>query len=196
VLRRRSVLTGDLADAAPGSLRLSLTMPPSVAGLRRGGNASAPPAGAAGPYRPAGQRTTLLRSRVTASGRRERGARYAVDVAQHNDLEARVAALETEVRQLADRVRNSEQDAAAARVLAGGADRDVTEIRGEIRDFRQATTSSFNATREDLNDLRSEMQHGFTEMRGKLDATATGQQQIVNLLNTLITQGDQQNDEP
>jgi hypothetical protein len=98
-----------------------------------------------------------------------------------------VAALETEVRQLADRVRHSEQDAAAARVLAGGADRDVSEIR----DFRQATTSSFNATREDLNDLRSEMQHGFTEMRGRLDAAAAGQQQIVNLLNTIITQGDQ-----
>ena len=113
-----------------------------------------------------------------------------------------MAALETEVRQLADRVRHSEQDAAAARVLAGGADRDVAEIRGEIRDFRQATTSSFNATREDLNDLRSQMQQGFsetqqgfTEMRGKLDATAAGQQQIVNLLNTLIAQGGQQNDQ-
>jgi chromosome segregation ATPase len=116
-------------------------------------------------------------------------------VAQPNDLEARVAALETEVRQLADRVRHSEQDAAAARVLAGGADRDVSEIRGEIRDFRQATTSSFNATREDLTDLRSDMQHGFTEVRGKLDAAAAGQQQIVNLLNTLIAQGDQQNDQ-
>lgn len=113
-------------------------------------------------------------------------------MARPDDLEARVAALETEVRQLADRVRHSEQDAAAARVLAGGADRDVSEIRGEIRDFRQATTSSFNATREDLTDLRSEMQQGFTEMRGKLDVTAAGQQQIVNLLNTLIAQGGQQ----
>jgi hypothetical protein len=120
-------------------------------------------------------------------------------MAQPDDLEARLSALETEVRQLADRVRHSEQDAAAARVLAGGADRDVAEIRAEIRDFRQATTSSFNATREDLNDLRTEMrqgftetQQGFTEMRGKLDATAAGQQQIVNLLNTLIAQ---ENDE-
>lgn len=116
-------------------------------------------------------------------------------MAQPDDLEARVAALETEVRQLADRVRHSEQDAAAARVLAGGADRDVAEIRGELRDFRQATTSSFNATREDLNDFRSETQQGFTEMRGKLDAAAAGQQQIVNLLNTLIAQGGQQDDQ-
>lgn len=124
-------------------------------------------------------------------------------MAQPDNLEARMAALETEVRQLADRVRHSEQDAAAARVLAGGADRDVAEIRGEIRDFRQATTSSFNATREDLTDLRSKMQQGFdetqqgfTEIRGKLDATAAGQQQIVDLLNTLIGQDGQQEDQP
>ncbi|MFC0112194.1 permease [Kibdelosporangium aridum] len=102
-----------------------------------------------------------------------------------------MAALETQVRELADRVRHSEQDAAAARVLAGGADRDVAEIRGEIRDFRQATTSSFNAMREDLADFRRHVNDGFTEMRGKLDATAAGQQQIVNLLNTIIGQGEQ-----
>lgn len=116
-------------------------------------------------------------------------------MAQPDDLEARVAALETEVRQLADRVRHSEQDAAAARVLAGGADRDVSEIRGEVRDFRQATTSSFNAIREDLTDTRSEMRQGFAEIRGKLDAAAAGQQQIVNLLNTLIAQDSQQDDQ-
>nr|CEL15073.1 FIG00821055: hypothetical protein [Kibdelosporangium sp. MJ126-NF4]CTQ93331.1 FIG00821055: hypothetical protein [Kibdelosporangium sp. MJ126-NF4] len=113
-------------------------------------------------------------------------------MAQPEDLETRVAALETLVRDLVERVRLSEQDAAAARVLAGGADRDVAEIRGDIRDFRQATTSSFNATREDLADLRAKVKDGFTEMRGKLDATAGGQQQIVNLLNTIIGQGDQQ----
>lgn len=85
-------------------------------------------------------------------------------------------------------MRTSEQDAAAARVLAGGADRDVAQINGEIRDFRQATTSSFNAMRKDLTDVRTKVDNGFTEMRGKLDAAAAGQQQIAVLLNTLITQ--------
>jgi predicted nucleic acid-binding Zn-ribbon protein len=113
-------------------------------------------------------------------------------MAQPDDLEPRIAALETQVQDLAERVRHSEQDAAAARVLAGGADRDVTEIRGEIRDFRQATTSSFNAMRDDLTDLGQQADTGFTEIRGKLDAAAAGQQQIVNLLNTLIGQGDDQ----
>jgi hypothetical protein len=117
-------------------------------------------------------------------------------------LEARVAALEAHVRELGERVRHSEQDAAAARVLAGGADRDVTEIRAEMRDFRQATTASFNAMREDLIDLRTrvdqgfmrvdekftDIDRGFMEVRGRLDAAAAGQQHIVDLLNTLITE--------
>jgi hypothetical protein len=109
------------------------------------------------------------------------------------DLEARVAALEAQVGELAGRVRASEQDAAAARVLAGGADRDVAEFRAEIRDFRSATTSSFNAMREDLGDLQRQVNEGFarvddgfTEMRGRLDAAAAGQAQIVELLTTLI----------
>lgn len=117
-------------------------------------------------------------------------------MAQPPELEARVAALESRVEELAGRVHRSERDAAAARVLAGGADRDVEQIRGEIRDFKQATTASFNATREDINDLRTQMNNGFTEMhrgftemdrgfaemRGRLDATAAGIEQIANLL--------------
>jgi hypothetical protein len=118
-------------------------------------------------------------------------------MAQPSDLEARVAALETQVGELAERVRHSEQDAAAARVLAGGADRDVEQIRGEIRDFRQATASSFNAMREDLTDLCTrvndgfvQVDRGFAEMRGRLDLTAAGLDQITGLLNTLIGQQD------
>jgi len=112
-----------------------------------------------------------------------------------DDLEPRVAALETQVQELTTGVRDSAQDAAAARVLAGGVDRDMAEIRMEIRDFRRATTASFNAMRADFTDLRTQMNdrfadvdNGFIEMRGKFDATAAGQQQIVNLLTTLIGQ--------
>ena len=115
------------------------------------------------------------------------------------DLEPRVSALERQVRDLTGRVGASEHDAAATRVLAGAADRDVSAIRGDVRDFRQATTASFNALREDFVDLRNDfadlrddfadlrdhVDRGFTEMRGKLDAAATGQQQIVDLLHTI-----------
>ena len=98
------------------------------------------------------------------------------------DLESRVSALETEVHELKETVRHTRQDAAAARVLAGGADRDVAEIRTEIRDFRQATNASFNAMREDLIDLRQKVDTGFTEMRGKFDAMAAGLDQITKLI--------------
>lgn len=129
-----------------------------------------------------------------------------------------MAALETQVKDLAGRVRHTEQDAAAARVLAGGADREVGEIRGEIRDFRQATTSSFNAMRadltdlrQDLTDLRQQMDAGFDRIdgkfstiddefakvdnsfigiRGRLDTAAAGQAQIVAMLDTLIGRQD------
>jgi|SRR5271169_6664398 len=110
------------------------------------------------------------------------------------DLEPRVAALEHQVRDLAGRVQASEQDAAAARVLAGAADRDVSGFRDDLREFRRATAASFNALREDFVDLRSDfgtlrehVDQGFTEMRGKFDAAAAGQQQIVDLLETIIT---------
>jgi hypothetical protein len=134
------------------------------------------------------------------------------------NLEPRVTALERQVRDLAGRVQASEQDAAAARVLAG--DRDVGALGGELRDFREdtavnfdalraSTTASFNALREDFVDLRSHMDQGFakvdrefakvdrgfTEIRGKLDATAAGQQQIVDLLQSFTGDPDSDADE-
>lgn len=108
-----------------------------------------------------------------------------------------MATLETHVRELAERVCHSEQDAAAARVLAGGADRDVAEIRGEIREFREQNTRVLNAMREDLIDLRqrvetgfAQVDNGFIEMRGKFDGAAAGHQQIVTLLTTLLGHQD------
>ena len=122
---------------------------------------------------------------------------------ESGELEPRVTALEGQVRDLTGRAEASERDAAAARVLAGAADRDVSAISGDLRDFRQATTASFNALREDFVDLRNDfadlrdhvdqgfaqVDQGFTEMRGKLDATAAGQQQIVDLLQTIAGRG-------
>jgi hypothetical protein len=72
-------------------------------------------------------------------------------MAEHSrSLEARVAALEAHVSQLTQQIQRSAQDAAAARVLAGGAAHEVDQIRSEIRDFRHATTTSFNALRADM----------------------------------------------
>lgn len=126
------------------------------------------------------------------------GRRYDRQV-DPDDLESRVTSLEQQVSDLNERVRASDQNAAAARILAGGADRDVGEIRGEIRDFRRATTASFNVLRQDFVDLRdhvdrgfaqvdqalAQVDRGFAEMRGKFDAAAAGQAQIIGLLNKI-----------
>ncbi|MDQ3885977.1 MAG: permease [Actinomycetota bacterium] len=98
------------------------------------------------------------------------------------DLEGRVAALEARIGELSGRAQAARQDAAAARHLAAANDRDVAKIRSELREFRHATTSSFNAMRDDLADLRTEMRTGFTEVRGKLDGTAAGLEHITGLL--------------
>lgn len=128
-----------------------------------------------------------------------------LDAVSQDDLEGRVSALETTVDDINRRLRASEQDAAAARVLAGAADRDVTEIRSEIRDFRNATIAGFNALRQDFVELRQDfgslrghvdrgfesVDRGFAEMRGKLDATATGQEHFADLIQRLIDGRDQ-----
>jgi hypothetical protein len=74
--------------------------------------------------------------------------------------------------------------------LAGAADRDVSEFQAQLRDFRQAVAASFNALREDMNDRFDRVDAAFTEIGGKLDATAAGKQQIADLLQTLIARGE------
>lgn len=66
--------------------------------------------------------------------------------------------------ELRARLRRVEQDAAAARILAGGADRDVGEIRTELREFRMHNNTVLNAMREDLTDLREHVDRGFTRV--------------------------------
>jgi hypothetical protein len=95
--------------------------------------------------------------------------------------------------ELRARLRRAEDDTRAARFLAGGADRDVGEIRTELRALRSEMRSEFadvraemrsefvdvradmrsfrdqnnrvlSAMREDLTDLRTDMDEGFRKM--------------------------------
>lgn len=84
------------------------------------------------------------------------------------NLEQRVAALEEQVRQLTGKVAEVREDAAAARVLAKGADRDVAEFRT----VQRGHTELLNAMREDLTEFRGEVQAGFA-------AQAQGMERIV-----------------
>jgi isocitrate lyase len=117
-----------------------------------------------------------------------------------DDIEARVRRPEDEVGRLKDGVIVSRADAAAARVLAGGADRDVSDVRTELRAYRQA----LNALREtqleqgqqiaelraelrsDVGGLRSEMHAEIGSLRSEMQRgfgmVHTGMAQIVALL--------------
>ncbi|MCV7383066.1 hypothetical protein H7K14_04380 [Mycolicibacter longobardus] len=112
---------------------------------------------------------------------------------QPENLEARVTALETQVRDLTGEVRATSQDAAAARVLASNARLGVTEIRDELRDFRRATDMSLMALRRDMNDgfrrvdeRFARVDSRFAEIRAQFDMTAAGQQRIIELIQTVI----------
>ncbi len=89
-------------------------------------------------------------------------------------FEARLAILEREVARLREQsilissdATGARVDAAAARVLAAGADRDVSEVRAELRAHIQA----LNALRETQLEQTREMREGFAEMRGDLTET-------------------------
>lgn len=96
-----------------------------------------------------------------------------------SELEARVAALEARLGTVEQQVTAAETDASAARELAAGADRDVSEVRAELR----AHTRALNALRETQVEQGQAIDRGFAEMRSKLDQTAAGMEVIVRLLS-------------
>lgn len=100
---------------------------------------------------------------------------YAPGMANGPDLEARVSALETQMQQVA-------ADAAAARHLAAANDRDLSGLSVKIDAHRAAINALGVQTAARFDKLESDVNAGFSEMRGKLDQTAAGLQQIVTLL--------------
>ncbi len=117
-----------------------------------------------------------------------------------NDLETRVGILERQVARLSGQAALTSSDAAAARVLAAGADHDVSEVRAELR----AHTQALNALREtqleqggaiaglqqDVAGLRQELTEqgeAIVSLDQKMSAgfatLNTGMAQIVALLN-------------
>jgi chromosome segregation ATPase len=101
------------------------------------------------------------------------------------DLEARVSALEGQMRHV-------REDAAAARVLAGGADRDVSALASRL----DAQTRLLEALRETqvehgerlaahdrrFDRLESEMRRGFSTVAQGQAALQRGQEMILDLL--------------
>jgi uncharacterized protein (DUF3084 family) len=106
-----------------------------------------------------------------------------------SDFEARLAALETRIEEVA-------ADAAAARHLAAARDRDLADLTVKVDANRSAINAlgvqtaarfdqvnqRFDQVDQRFDRLDSEMRTGFAEMRGTLDQTNAGLQQIVDLL--------------
>lgn len=96
-----------------------------------------------------------------------------------DDFETRLTTVEREVARLRDQATltgsdatAARADAAASRLLAAGADHDVSEVRAE----RHAHTQALNALREtqleqgaEITDLRTEMRDGFAEQGRRID---------------------------
>jgi len=105
-------------------------------------------------------------------------------MASIEELEARITALEAEVRL-------ARQDAAAARVLAGGADRDVEALSAKI-DMLKVLLDALRETQVErgrrIDNMERRLDSLETEMRAGFARLGVGQDAILTLLNRLIRQ--------
>jgi chromosome segregation ATPase len=112
-------------------------------------------------------------------------------VSESDNIPERVSRLEQSVAE-------ARKDAAAARILAGGADRDVSEMRTELR----AHTKTLNALRETQVEQGRELRQGFagvdervdnleTELREGFSTMSVGMAQITALLTIAIDKPEQ-----
>ena len=97
---------------------------------------------------------------LTSAGPRRGGTIAAMPAA--DDIETRLATVERNITQLREQLALTSSDAGAARLLAAGADHDVSEVRAELR----AHTQALNALRE----TQLEQGHKIDEYGHKIEA--------------------------
>jgi len=85
------------------------------------------------------------------------------------DLEQRVAALEAEVARLQVELDHTRQDAVAARVLATGADRDVSDVRSQLRAQRQLL-QALRDTQVEHGARLDRLEHRMDQLEGRMTA--------------------------
>jgi hypothetical protein len=110
-------------------------------------------------------------------------------MAAPDDIEARVAALEARIGQVAADAQVARQDAAAARHLAAARDRDIADLavkvdanRSAINALGEQTRERFDALERKVDDGFRKVDEGFIEMRGKFDMTAAGLERIATMI--------------
>ncbi len=110
-------------------------------------------------------------------------------MSEPEDPEARLSALESRVDEVAAESSAARQvaadarvDAAAARHLASAHDRDLADLGVKVDANRKAINALGVQTAARFDRLENEVRSGFSEIRGRLDQAAAGQQHIVDLL--------------
>ncbi|WP_189053586.1 hypothetical protein [Longimycelium tulufanense] len=89
-----------------------------------------------------------------------------------DDLKVRMATIEEQVATLANQVQANRADAAAARVLAGAADRDVSEFRAILRNHTQvlnAMNERVGIVEDKVDGLRGEFTSRMDQLDGRID---------------------------
>lgn len=100
-------------------------------------------------------------------------------MATPDDIESRLSAVEREVAQLREKTALAGTDASAARTLSAGADRDVSEVRAELR----AHTGALSALREN----QIEFGHKLDRLDGRLDSVDGRLERLEGLEETVAT---------
>jgi chromosome segregation ATPase len=85
------------------------------------------------------------------------GAAYHPAMSSDEEIERRVDALEVETSTIRDELLRMERYTAETRILAAGADREVSNVRDVLR----AQQRSLQALHEDMRDLQGEVRTGF-----------------------------------
>jgi tetrahydromethanopterin S-methyltransferase subunit G len=119
---------------------------------------------------------------------------------------AEPAGIEQRLTSLESRVEVVAADASAARHLAAAHDRDLADLGVKVDANRRAinalgiqTAGRFDRVEQRLDNLENKVDTGFAmtdagfaEVRGELDQTAAGHEQIVGLLNHVIARVDRE----
>ena len=85
------------------------------------------------------------------------------------DVERRISALEAEVSRIQDELDRARQDAAAARVLATGADRDVSDVRSRLR-AQRGLLQALRDTQVEHGDRLDRLERRMTAVELRLGA--------------------------
>jgi chromosome segregation ATPase len=85
------------------------------------------------------------------------------------DVERRISALEAEVSRIQDELDRARQDAAAGRVLATGADRDVSDVRSQLR-AQRGLLQALRDTQVEHGDRLDRLERRMTAVELRLGA--------------------------